>query len=330
MRLPQPLPAAADAVRPARPRAQAAVRRPDRRAGDRLAIGLLPLAGGEAFEETLVRRGFQTANALAGGQLFTLADVTAGAAGPALDCLFVLAPWDSAGLSRRDRVRLRAAAHRARATVGIGAGALALHTAGLLDGAEIAVPWAERAKVRELHPQAVFPDAACIWHGRTASCVGRVATLDAVLACIDRCAGRPALARETAAALLYPGPGTAGVTPAPAGGGASCHRAAFASRLTRLLRDNIEQPLTTAAIAARLHKSPRAVQRSALRELGCTVMAYYRRIRLEHAHWLLGATDRPISEIALAAGFPSHAAFSRSYRAHYGRSPTAARKGAAA
>jgi len=49
--------------------------------------------------------------------------------------------------------------------------------------------------------------------------------------------------------------------------------------------------------------------------------AMLRRLRLEHAHTMLAATQLDMTEIARASGFASANTFGRAYRARYGRSP---------
>lgn len=49
--------------------------------------------------------------------------------------------------------------------------------------------------------------------------------------------------------------------------------------------------------------------------------ALLRRLRLEHAHTMLAATELGVAEIARASGFASANTFGRAYRARFGRSP---------
>jgi AraC family transcriptional regulator len=57
-------------------------------------------------------------------------------------------------------------------------------------------------------------------------------------------------------------------------------------------------------------------------EKGENIAAYVRRVRLERAGWKLrmGAVD--ITEVALAAGYDTHAAFSRAFKQQFGFSPS--------
>ncbi len=51
------------------------------------------------------------------------------------------------------------------------------------------------------------------------------------------------------------------------------------------------------------------------------VGVYYKNMRLDHGHSLLGETDMSVTEVAIACGFASQQAFSRSYKMRFGDNP---------
>jgi AraC family transcriptional regulator len=59
--------------------------------------------------------------------------------------------------------------------------------------------------------------------------------------------------------------------------------------------------------------------------VGETLMAHIRRLRLERAAGRLKLGRRPVIEIALEAGYETHEAFTRAFKASFGRSPSAFR-----
>ena len=59
---------------------------------------------------------------------------------------------------------------------------------------------------------------------------------------------------------------------------------------------------------------------------GCTIGEYVRRLRCEFACRQIAATEIPLSEIALAAGFADHSHFTKSFKAHFGLTPSEYRK----
>src|SRR6185312_15395750 len=58
---------------------------------------------------------------------------------------------------------------------------------------------------------------------------------------------------------------------------------------------------------------------------GLTPMAFAERVRINQAAKALRETDRPIGEIAAAAGYASPSAFAKAFRRCRGAAPTAAR-----
>jgi AraC family carnitine catabolism transcriptional activator len=91
---------------------------------------------------------------------------------------------------------------------------------------------------------------------------------------------------------------------------------------------HLQAPLPLQAIAQRLRLSPKRLRGLCLRALGCLPSAYYLRLRLDHAKALLETTQMPITQIAFACGFASHAGFSRTFRQRFGMQPRQARQGA--
>ena len=81
------------------------------------------------------------------------------------------------------------------------------------------------------------------------------------------------------------------------------------------------------AAAGRAHEH---VCRQARRHLGMTPTEYVNRIRVEHAMMLLGSSDAPVAEIAERCGFEGAGHFHRLFRARYGATPSAFRRGAGA
>jgi len=59
---------------------------------------------------------------------------------------------------------------------------------------------------------------------------------------------------------------------------------------------------------------------------GETLMDHIRRLRLERAAQRLKSTDHPVTEIAFEAGYETHEAFTRAFRAMFGDSPTGFRE----
>jgi AraC family transcriptional regulator len=90
----------------------------------------------------------------------------------------------------------------------------------------------------------------------------------------------------------------------------------------RYIREHINEPLKREVLAAVAGFSVPHFHRIFTACVGENIADYVRRVRLERAGRKLrmGAVD--ITEIALAAGYDSHAAFGKAFKRQYGLSPS--------
>jgi AraC family transcriptional regulator len=88
------------------------------------------------------------------------------------------------------------------------------------------------------------------------------------------------------------------------------------------IREHIDEPLNREILAAVAGFSVPHFHRIFTAHLGENIAGYVRRVRLERAGRKLrmGAVD--ITEVALAAGYDTHTAFSKAFRKQYGLSPS--------
>ena len=89
----------------------------------------------------------------------------------------------------------------------------------------------------------------------------------------------------------------------------------------RYIREHINEPLTRDVLAMIACFSVSHFHRIFTAHTGENIASYVRRVRLERAGRKLrmGAVD--ITEIALAAGYDTHAAFGKAFKQHFGLSP---------
>ena len=90
----------------------------------------------------------------------------------------------------------------------------------------------------------------------------------------------------------------------------------------RYIREHIHEPLDRETLADVAGFSVPHFHRVFTAQVGESAISYVRRIRLERAARKLrmGAVD--ITQVALAAGYDSHAAFSKAFKQQYGLSPS--------
>lgn len=92
--------------------------------------------------------------------------------------------------------------------------------------------------------------------------------------------------------------------------------------VTKYIRDHIAEALTREVLADVAGFSVPHFHRVFTAQTGENIASYVRRVRLERAGRKLrmGAVD--ITEVALAAGYDTHTAFSRAFKQQYGLSPS--------
>ena len=90
----------------------------------------------------------------------------------------------------------------------------------------------------------------------------------------------------------------------------------------RYIRAHIHEPLDRETLADVAGFSVPHFHRVFTAQVGESAISYVRRLRLQRAGRKLrmGAVD--ITDVALAAGYDSHAAFSKAFRQQYGLSPS--------
>ena len=90
----------------------------------------------------------------------------------------------------------------------------------------------------------------------------------------------------------------------------------------RYIREHINEPLDRETLASVAGFSIPHFHRVFTAHVGESAISYVRRLRLERAGRKLrmGAVD--ITEVALAAGYDSHAAFSKAFKQQFGVSPS--------
>src|SRR5215216_6394234 len=88
------------------------------------------------------------------------------------------------------------------------------------------------------------------------------------------------------------------------------------------IRAHIQEPLNREVLADVAGFSVPHFHRIFTAQVGESAISYIRRMRLERAGRKLrmGAVD--ITQVALAAGYDSHAAFSKAFKQHFGLSPS--------
>src|SRR5258706_11632828 len=95
----------------------------------------------------------------------------------------------------------------------------------------------------------------------------------------------------------------------------------YVNTVQQYIREHIDEPLNRDVLAAVANFSVPHFHRIFTGCVGENIATYVRRVRLERAGRKLrmGAVD--ITEVALAAGYKTHAAFGKAFKQQYGLSP---------
>lgn len=89
---------------------------------------------------------------------------------------------------------------------------------------------------------------------------------------------------------------------------------------------NLDRALDLETLAADAALSPFHFHRIFRGMVGETPLELTRRLRLERAAWTLATDGRPVTEVAFDAGYDTHEAFTRAFRAVYDTSPSGFRR----
>lgn len=199
-------------------------------------------------------------------------------------------------------------------------GAFALAAAGLLDGRRATIHWENRDGFSEAFDEVELTNRIFVYEPDRMTAAGGLAACDLMLRLISDAHG-PNLAAEVSDQMVYTAPRSDAErqrlsTPARIG-----VRHPKLSRVISLMHENIEDPLSAAALAEAVDMSTRQLERLFRRYLDRSPKRYYLELRLEKARRLLLQTEMSVITVALACGFTSPSHFSKCYRSHYNRTP---------
>jgi transcriptional regulator GlxA family with amidase domain len=208
---------------------------------------------------------------------------------------------------------------------GLCTGGYALAQAGLLDGYHATIHWENLSALREQFPRVLLSDHLFTVDRNRYTCSGGIAPLELMLSLIEEKLG-PQVSQRVSEQFIVERIRDADdrqYVPLRAQVG-NVHRSVIA--VASMMEANIENPLPLEQIARQSGLSRRQIERLFQRHVNCVPKRYYLELRLKRARELLVQTSMPIMAISTACGFKSPPHFSKCYRSHYGRPPTAERQ----
>lgn len=215
---------------------------------------------------------------------------------------------------------LRECRNRGARLVGFIGGTVVLARAGLAEGRRCAVHWEQFPLFRERFPRVVAAQTTFEQDGDLLTCAGGNAPFDMFLSLIDRDHGTIVVGEICEKAIACHTRSAGDRQRLPLHSRVRLNHEAVLKMIDKM-ESNIAEPLQMDELAKSVGLSRRQIERVFKRELGCSPIRYYLKLRLEQAHLLLISSHLPIVEIAIACGFVSASHFSKAYRDVHGCAP---------
>ena len=224
---------------------------------------------------------------------------------------------------------LRAAAEAGVPLVGLCTGAFILSAIGLMNGYRCCVSWFHREDYREnfggMEP---VSDQIFVIDRDRITCSGGLSSAHVAAYLVERHVG-PTRARKSLRIMIVD-EAEAAEKPQPGIALSFDTDDPLVKRALLAMQEHIEAPLPIAALARLLPCGARQLERRFKRVLGSSPSEVYKRVRLEHAGFLLRTTRQSITEIAAATGFCDTSHLIRTFRERYGMTPARLRSAPAA
>lgn len=232
---------------------------------------------------------------------------------------------DTGELDSRTAAALRAAARHAR-IVSLCTGSFVLAAAGLLDGRRAATHWfyADRF-IRCFPPVNLDVGALFVDDGTVLTSAGGAAAIDLCLHLVRGDHGSAVanrVARLNIVAAMRDG-GQAQFVDRPVAEDAGASTAAARARMLA----GLDRSHALTELAAEAHMSVRTFTRRFRQESGVSAVEWLNQARLDHARYLLEATEQPVDEVARQSGLGTGANLRKRMTAALGVTPSAYRHG---
>jgi len=216
---------------------------------------------------------------------------------------------------------LRSRTRHGTAMIGVEIGAYIFARAGLLTNRSATTHWSFFAGFAETFPQVNAVEQMFTIDGNIMTCAGGMAGIDLMLQRIADSHDED-LADEVARQMLHHFRSDESMPQRPSRNAATIDVHPVIKKVTRFLEERIEDNITIPELCAHIGVPQRKLERLFNRYVGCTVVQFYRHLRLQYARTLLVSTNMDIREISVASGFNSMSYFSHCFSKTFGRKPS--------
>ncbi|MFQ6006103.1 MAG: GlxA family transcriptional regulator [Woeseia sp.] len=295
-------------------------------------VGILIVAGFTALHLDLAVDGFRIANRVEGRTLFRWSVLAPDARAveasngrayapdavidmkSRFDVAFVIAGYQpDAAINDTCLAWLRTQNPFAKVMAAVDTGTVLLAHAGLGRGRKLAIHWEHEPVLAAAFPRLELSSAGAMVDGRYFTSSGGLSAATTVLAIIRHFC-KAATAGRVAEILYQAGRVVQGTNDGPRGDPIE--------RVERLMRQNLQVPLSLDELAGAVHMHKRTLARAFAKARGVTPMGRYRELRLQQARELLASNRTTISDAADQTGFSSVSGFSTAFRRRFGSPPS--------
>lgn len=203
---------------------------------------------------------------------------------------------------------------RGIAVAGACSGTFFLAEAGTLDGAPATTSWWLAPAFRSRYPEVALDEQRMVVHSDRVTTAGSAfAHVDLALALVAQ--HDADLAESVGRFLLIGDRPTQGAFAMPS---LLARRNPIVAAFERWVRDHLADPLPVADAAVELGISERTLQRATATALNMSPIAFVQHIRIDHAIYLLRASDLSLDAVAGAVGYRNTATLRSLVRRHRG------------
>ncbi|MAJ36187.1 MAG: hypothetical protein CBC12_13795 [Candidatus Puniceispirillum sp. TMED52] len=216
---------------------------------------------------------------------------------------------------------LRQSARHGIRLIGVETGAYILARAGLLYGKQATTHWSLYPGFSETFADIEPSEQLYTMDKQIMTCAGGTATADLMLHLMQD-QHSPDLASEVSSQMLHQSIRAPETLQRPIVNTGSGHVNPIILEVTRFLERHIEDHIPIPDLCRRTGVPQRKLERLFRRDLGCTIVQFYRQLKLQYARTLLVSTNMNIREISVACGFNSMSYFSHCFSKTFGRKPS--------
>lgn len=242
---------------------------------------------------------------------------------PPLDYLVLLSAPTSQFRNLRSASHLRRMERHGTTLAAISGGVFPLVRSGVVRDEALSVHWCYEAAFTAEFPDIRRSNEVIELSSRRITASGAAAAFDVALSLIETALGAD-VANEVACWFQHPMMRKAGVRqtlPVRLGAGQDTKLSPVVADAIKLFAEDLANPVSVAAIAARLNLTARHLERRFKQSTGQNPSTYFRHLRMQAARQIVMYTNDAITDVAASVGYANAKPFIKHYRDAFGLSP---------